>query len=76
MFKMVKLLPAEISCSSNLHCGDDDFYYNGDAFENDGDIDIDVDDIDTRQCETKSLRLILLTRDLQHFYKVKSSSKV
>ena len=38
--------------------------------------DIDVDDIDTRQCETKSLRLILLTRDLQHFYKVKSASKV
>ena len=41
MFKMVKLLPAEISCSSNLHCGDDDFYYNGDAFENDGDDGID-----------------------------------
>ena len=49
MFKMVKLLPAEISCSSNLHCGDDDFYYNGDDIDNGGDIlilligDIDID---------------------------------
>ena len=49
MFKMVKLLPAEITCSFNLHCGDDDFYYNGDDIDNGGDIlilligDIDID---------------------------------
>ena len=49
MFKMVKLLPAEITCSFNLHCGDDDFYYNGDDIDNDGDILILLisdDDID------------------------------
>ena len=47
----------------------------GDDIDDDTDGD-DGDDIDTRPWETERLWLILLTRDLQHFYKVKSAFKV